>query len=175
MANTNVTVPSQPLTIENSLDARAQDLIKKHALLAVGAGLIPIPGVDIGAVTAIQTRMVAKLAALYNIPFYENRVKIVLTSLAGSTLSRLIASLAHRSLNTFSSFGGAALQLTNSALTGFATVATGDVYRIHFNNGGTIEDLDVTDFIDYLQKEISEGNISLNMFSNARSGFKYLF
>ena len=40
----------------------ADAIIKKHVLLSIGGGLIPIPLVDMAAVTALQVSMLEQLA-----------------------------------------------------------------------------------------------------------------
>ncbi|MCB0572184.1 MAG: DUF697 domain-containing protein, partial [Phaeodactylibacter sp.] len=44
---------------------RAQEIVKNHVLISMGAGLVPIPILDIAAVTAVQLDMVKNLAQLY--------------------------------------------------------------------------------------------------------------
>lgn len=46
-----------------SVPERSEAIIRHHVLLAAGAGLIPLPLVDLAAVTGIQVRMLMELAS----------------------------------------------------------------------------------------------------------------
>ena len=52
--------------------AKANDIVTNHVGFAASAGLIPIPGADLAAVTAVQLNMLRQLAKLYNVNFMEN-------------------------------------------------------------------------------------------------------
>ena len=51
---------------------RSQEVIKNHVLISMGAGLVPIPILDIAAVTAVQIDMLKQLARVYDVSFSEN-------------------------------------------------------------------------------------------------------
>ena len=50
-------------------------------LWASGGGLIPVPILDIIAITAVDVKMLRELSALYELPFREHQVKSILASL----------------------------------------------------------------------------------------------
>jgi uncharacterized protein (DUF697 family) len=126
-----------------SLDpAHSEHIIRKHALLAAGAGLIPVPLADLAAVTGVQLQMIGELSSAYGIPFSRHRTKSILSALVGSVASREIASMglsaALKSLPGIGTMlGAASMPLASAAL----TYAIGTVFREHFEVGGGIEDL----------------------------------
>src|SRR6266481_1912213 len=60
----------------------AESLVRENVLWAAGGGLIPVPVLDIVAITAVELKMLKELAALYEVPFREDQVKSILFSLA---------------------------------------------------------------------------------------------
>ncbi|MCB0631335.1 MAG: DUF697 domain-containing protein [Saprospiraceae bacterium] len=153
----------------------ADSIIKFHARLATAAGMIPVNGVDIALVTAVQVRMVSEICKAYDVEFKEDMVKVGLTSVIGSTIARLVAYGAREAFNAFSQFGSLADNLTNAAISGFFTAATGEIYSMHFESGGSLADLDLTDFVDYASEQIKTGKLHPSLFASINSGFSYLY
>ena len=67
-------------------EKRLEKLAKNHILASMGVGLIPLPLVDLLALTGIQLDMIKKLAAEYDIPFKKDIGKSILSSLMGGLL-----------------------------------------------------------------------------------------
>lgn len=166
---------SQINTILTEAKREADAIIKQHARLATAAGLIPLTGVDIALVTTIQVRMVKKITEAYEVNFDQEIVKVGISSIIGATIARLIAFGAREAFNTFPEFGKLADSLTNAAISGFFTAATGEIYSMHFENGGSLADLEVADFIDYVSEQIRSGELHPRLFSNIHSGFSHLY
>jgi len=152
----------------------ASDLIKKHALMASGASLIPIIGVDTAAMTAVQFRMLERLCEVYNVPFESHQARAIVTSFISSVASRMTSFVVHKYFHTFSSFGALADNLTNAAVSGFFTAASGEIYKLHFESGESLETLDFSHFYEYFQEQVSEGKLNANTFNGVQSAFSYL-
>ena len=73
----------------DQLTKNANSIIKNHMIWSMGAGFIPIPIVDLFAVSAIQLDMIRQLTNLYDIDFKETEGKAYITSLTGGLLSRI--------------------------------------------------------------------------------------
>ena len=69
---------------------QANRIINEHATFSLIGGAIPIPIVDLVAVTAIQLDMLQKLAELYEVNFNSERGKFLVSALIGSTLGTSI-------------------------------------------------------------------------------------
>lgn len=162
-------------TITAEAKNEADDIIKLHARLATAAALVPVTGLDIALVTAIQVRMVKGITEAYDVPFEEDIVKVGLSSIIGATIARLVAYGAREAFNAFSQFGTLADNLTNAAISGFFTAATGEIYSMHFENGGTLASLDISDFIDYVSEQIRSGELHPRLFASINSGFSHLY
>ncbi len=110
----------------------AQDIVKSHVMYSLGAGLVPIPLLDIAAVSAVQLDMLKQLAKLYGKDFKESAGKGWISAITGSTMARMGASLVKTIPGIGSILGG----VTMSALSGASTFSIGQVFIWHFSGGG---------------------------------------
>ncbi|NBB88779.1 MAG: DUF697 domain-containing protein [Bacteroidetes bacterium] len=117
---------------------RADAMIKNHMVWSMSAGFIPVPVADVLAVTAIQLDMVRSLARIYDVEFKESQGKAIITSLAGSGMARLSAN----AVKIFPGLGTVVGGITMAALSGASTYAVGEVFKKHFQTGGTFLDFD---------------------------------
>lgn len=113
----------------------ANEIVREHVLWALGAGLVPIPLVDMAAVTGVQLDMIRKLCDLYEVEYSESLGKAVLAALAGSTFARLGSSLIKAVPGVGFLLGG----LSMSVLAGASTYAVGQVFITHFESNGSLE------------------------------------
>lgn len=102
-----------------STEQRAHDLISRHIKGAAAAAAIPIPVVDLVAVTAVQLSMVRKLARLYGGSIEVDAAGAIGVGLFGALLPRAIAS-ALKILPGIGTIGGAVAQSALSAGTTWA-------------------------------------------------------
>lgn len=118
----------------------ADTIIRNHMMWSMGAGLIPVPIADFFAVSAIQLDLVRQLCKLYEVDFKENEMKAVITALTGSGLAKAGARAAIKFIPGLGSvIGGIAM----SILSGASSFALGEVFKRHFETGGTVLDLDL--------------------------------
>ena len=123
----------------NDQTKAADKLIRSHMAWAMGAGLIPVPIADFFAVGAIQLDMIRQLCKVYQIDFKETDSKAIISALTGSGLARLGAQAVKMIPGVGSIVGG----MTMSVLSGASTYAVGEVFKKHFETGGTILDFEV--------------------------------
>ncbi len=127
---------------ENNDDQRTQHantIIRNHVIWSMGAGMIPILVADVFAVTALQMDMIKQLSRVYGHDFSETQGKAIVTSLTGSTLARMGARSVVKLIPGIGSLLGGA---TVSVFAGASTYAIGEVFKEHFNAGGTFLDFD---------------------------------
>jgi hypothetical protein len=62
----------------------ADSVIRTHILFSMGFGLIPIPIVDIFAVSAMQLDMIRQLCKVYDRDFSESQGKAIVSSLTSA-------------------------------------------------------------------------------------------
>ena len=117
---------------------KADTIIRNHMVWAMGAGLIPVPIADFFAVSAIQLDMVRQISKLHNIDFSETAGKASITALTGSGLARIGA----RAVKFIPGVGSVLGGITMAVLSGASTYALGEVFKKHFETGGTFLDFD---------------------------------
>lgn len=133
----------------NERSKHADTIIRSHTLFSMGAGFIPFFLGDVFAILALHLDMVRQLCRVYDIPFKEAQGKAVISALTTSTLSRMGArSLIKLIPGVGSIVGGIAV----SIIAGASTYALGEVFKKHFEAGGTILDFD-TDRVKKMYKE----------------------
>lgn len=144
-----MTMESDPLKKE--VTKNADKLIRNHMAWSMGAGLIPVPIADFFAVSAIQLDMIRQLCKLYEVDFRENDGKAIISALTGSGLARLGAQAVKFIPGVGSVIGG----LTMSVLSGASSYAVGEIFKKHFEKGGTILDFD-TDRLKKMYNDLFE-------------------
>ncbi len=125
--------------IDTERSKHADTIIRNHILFSMGAGVIPVPVVDIFAVSASQLDMIRQLCRVYDVDFSETQGKAIVSSLTTATLARLGAGSLAKLIPLVGSFVGS---VTNAVLAGASTYALGQVFKMHFETGGTILDFD---------------------------------
>ena len=118
----------------------ANSIIRNHMIWSMGAGFIPVPIADFFAVTAIQLDMIRQLSRLYGIDFKETSGKAIITSLSGASVARM----GSRAIKFIPGIGSILGGVTLAILSGASTYALGEVFKTHFESGGTFLDFDVT-------------------------------
>jgi uncharacterized protein (DUF697 family) len=119
---------------------QGESIIRSHTLWAMGAGLMPVPLLDVAAVTAVQMDLVRSLAKLHGIDVTVASGKAFVSALAGGTLARLGASLVKSVPGVGTVVGGASMSILSAA----STFAIGHVLLKHFETGGTFDTIDLT-------------------------------
>lgn len=119
----------------------ADTVVRNHVIWSMGASyLIPLPIADVFAVSALQLDMIRQLCRVYDVDFAETQGKAIVSALTTSTMARAGA----RSLiKLIPGIGTIIGGLTVSVFNGASTFALGEVFKKHFDLGGTILDFDV--------------------------------
>ena len=120
-------------------ERHADTIIKNHIIWSMGAGLIPVPIVDFFAVSGIQLDMIRQLCKLYDQDFKETEGKAIISSLTGSGLARMGAKAMIKFIPGIGSVIGG---VTMAVLSGASSYALGEVFKKHFETGGTFLDFD---------------------------------
>ena len=131
----------------------ANSIIKNHMIWSMGAGFIPVPIADFFAVSAIQLDMIRQMCKLYDISFKETEGKAIITALTGSGLARLGA----RAIKFIPGVGSILGGVTLAVLSGGSTYALGEVFKKHFETGGTFLDFDPSRLKKYYDEKFEKG------------------
>src|SRR3954451_5241953 len=142
-------------------DARIESIIKKYMYLSMGAGLIPIPAIDMAAVLGLQLRMVAVLAKEYKQEFSHDKGKAFIASLVGGSVPAAggpaIASL----LKRVPLIGQTVGVLAMPALAAASTYAVGKVFAQHFASGRTFLSFDPASASKHYEQHLATGQTAL--------------
>jgi uncharacterized protein (DUF697 family) len=129
-----------------------EQIVKGHVLYAMGAGLIPVPGLDVTGVTIVQLDMLKKIAQEYEADFSEHQLKAILAALG----SNIFAKIGANSGWFVPAFGQTVSQLTMSALSGALTYAISQVY-IKYLEDGKLFDFDTEKYKDFFNEQFEKG------------------
>lgn len=106
-------------------EARADELIKDYVAASAAAAAIPVPIVDLVAVTAVQLTMLHKLGRLYGARVGMDAPGVLAVGLLGAALPRIAAS----ALKILPGIGWVGGTMAQAALSGAATWALGNTLR----------------------------------------------
>lgn len=132
-------------------DERINEIIDKYIIYSMTAAAIPVPAMDIAAVTGVQLKMIDSLANEFEADYEEDIGKSVILALTGASIPKMGASLI-KIIPGFGTIAGTGAQVILSRA---STYALGRVFAAHFQSGGDVWDLDPLDFTD-LYAEFSE-------------------
>jgi len=147
---------SAEMTDENR-DEAASKLVDRFSLWSVGAGLIPIPFIDIAAVGGVQLQMLRRLSEIYGIEFSENMGKSVIASLAGSVIPASTAATTGIGVSSvLKAVPGIGTVIATCSMAAFSAGATwiiGKVFIQHFASGGTLLDFNPPDYREFIKAQ----------------------
>jgi len=133
---------------------KAQKVTSTAAKWAAGAGLVPVPLLDVAGVAGVQLKLVHDLAKLYDIPFAKDRAKALIAALVGGGVPSVLSSGVFSLVKAVPVVGPLAGIALMPALAAAATVALGRVFTQHFEAGGTLLDFDPDKTRAYFQQEL---------------------
>jgi len=141
------------------LKEQADKITTRRTLYAAGAGLIPLPLVDIATLLGVQVIMVRDIARVYGADFKEQRVRSIITTLVGDlgavgVMGGVMSGV--KAIPVVGQFlGGFTASITGAA----ATYALGKVFTQHFDQGGTLLTFDPVKSRKYFQEAYEEGKL----------------
>lgn len=153
---------SDPVTETATLTADVQEMtansiVKNHIITSIGLGLVPVPLVDVSALTAVQISLLRSLSSHYGVRVGERDLKPVLYSLvAGAMPVMTIAGLSSVA-KLLPGIGTLAGSASLSVLAGAITYAIGQTFILHFEAGGTLETFDPKPVRAFFRRELETG------------------
>jgi uncharacterized protein (DUF697 family) len=146
-----------PTSLEDQLVA--EKIVNKYVWWSLGAGLIPLPYLDVAAIAGVQVKMLADLAGHYEVDgFHKERVKIVIASLIGGVLpGQFAGGLAGSIIKMIPVVGQVVGGVAVPVFAGATTYAVGRVFMQHFIYGGTFLDFDPKKAQDRFKQYVEEG------------------
>lgn len=134
--------PSATPVLTEGREQEALALVKSYVPWAAGVGLLPAPFIDTAALIAVQLRLLSSLSKVYEVPFAENSVKGVVSSLLGTVITSGVGAGVGSLVKLVPVVGSLAGIAVLPSVYGAATYAIGRVFISHFESGGTFLDFD---------------------------------
>jgi uncharacterized protein (DUF697 family) len=148
----------RPEAVNVDDDYEVQRIIDRYALWAAGIGLVPMPFVDLVALSGLQVRMLSALARHYDIHFSESAGRALIVSLASSVGAHAVGRGAIGSvLKSVPIFGWVAGLFILPVSAGAFTYAVGRVFALHFSSGGTFLTADTEAFNRSFKDQYNRG------------------
>ena len=131
-----------PKSIDELTRAKVDAAINYSMLLSGGVGIVPIPLVDFVGVTAIQLALVKQLSSLYGVEYTSGASKRTISALIGGAIPAFGSATVSSWLKLVPGVGSVLGSSTMMLLSGASTYAIGHVFAQHFEQGGTILDIE---------------------------------
>jgi uncharacterized protein (DUF697 family) len=129
-------------------------IVKRNVLWAMGLGILPFPLVDLIGAVAIHAKMLKELSELYEVPYSEDAAKKIVSTLLSSVGGVGLGTVLAASLSRAIPVVGPALGVLGVSVTmGAFTLATGRVFIMHFDAGGTFLDFDAAAMREHFRRE----------------------
>ena len=159
---------------EEKIETKEKDalrIVRKNMLWAMGLGAIPLPLVDLVAVTGFQAKALKELSDLYEVPFLRHSVKNILASLlSGFGAVTFGTSLAFSLFKAFPVLGPVATFTATPIMAAALTYATGKVFIQHFESGGTFLSFNPQKVREYFKEQYTEGIKVATEMGKAKTG-----
>lgn len=153
----NMSFDDETILMNKAMKFAANNVVKNHVITSLVLGLVPVPLLDISTLTATQLSMLRSLSELYDVPFEDSNSKSLITSLLGGSLPVLgvigLSSVAKFIPGIGTLAGSASLSVTAGAV----TYAVGQVFVMHFEEGGTLDDFKPKQAQLFFKREFEAG------------------
>lgn len=147
-----------PTTTASAKQLESEAIVNRYLPWSLGAGLIPVPVVDVAALTGVQLKMISEISRVYGIEFSETSGKSIIASLIGSVGASTVASGTLGSLvKAIPGFGPILGAVTFPLVAGATTYAVGKVFIQHFESGGTFLSFDSVEGKKIFAEKFAEG------------------
>lgn len=137
---------------------QADAIIHRNVLWALGAGVVPLPVLDIAAVSAVELKLLKELSTVYAVEFSQKIAKKVIYTLLTSAGVLGLGCLIGGSLSKLVPFIGTTVGFVSVPVVVAAfTHGLGRVLVMHFEAGGTLLDFDAVAMRRHFQQEFEKG------------------
>jgi len=135
-------------------EEKALEIVRHYVWWSLGAGLVPVPFLDMIVIAGVQLKMISELSKVYGIEFSASRGRAIVASLIGSIFPEFMATVVATLLKTVP--GGIAGG-TMVFFSGATAWALGKVFIQHFESGGTFLNFEPVQVREYFKEQFEEG------------------
>jgi uncharacterized protein (DUF697 family) len=142
-----------------------ENIIAETTGKIAGISALPIPYIDVVAMTYFQYDMVNRLAEIHRVEV-KDTTNLVISSLLSSLISKLV-SLGIEKLASKTKIDNILQDsLIRASISGFLTTVVGEVYELHFRSGGNLEDIKLSHFVRYFRTQFESDRWSFSALSS---------
>ena len=138
-------------------ERQARRIITTYTWWSMGAGLLPLPLVDMAATLGVRMRMLYMLSKNYNVPFSSDPGKKIVSFLLGAAIPLSLTDTVRSTLKWVPFVGPMIGWMSMPIFTGATTYAIGKSFMMHFESGGTLLDFDPAKVRAYFRQEFEKG------------------
>ena len=162
--------------LKNSIKSRidtANTLVNTNVAAGISIGLLPMPLFDIASIMGVQINMLRSLCIHYDISFNQKLGKSLLASLAKGVWPILTVMSASSMAKGFLGIGTLLGSAGVSISAGELIYASGQVFIRHFEAGGTLDDFESKQSMEYFKQQFKEGKVFVaNQYNKSKSAVK---
>ena len=151
-------------TPELTRDQKAMAIVRSYTPWTAVAGILPLPLFDMAALMAAQLHMLSKISKVYDVPFKQNTVKGIVSTLLGTIISTGVGASLGSLIKGIPLVGPVIGFFAVPGMYSAATYAVGRVFVTHFEAGGTFLDFDAqkmrAHFIDEFEKAKAQPDLA---------------
>jgi len=138
-------------------ESQAHRIINKYTWWSMGAGLLPLPLVDMPVILGVRMRMLYMLSKNYNVPFSSDPGKKIISFLLGAVIPVSLTKTVGSTLKWVPFVGPMIGWMSMPIFTGATTYAIGKSFMMHFESGGTFLDFDPAKVRAFFREEFEKG------------------
>lgn len=150
-----------PVEFASSKALSAQRVVRRYVAISFAGGLIPLPMIDMLAVSSSQLAMLAEITAIYENGTVPNRerLKLVASAVLGSVVPQGVAAgVAGSGIKALPVIGTFAGMVLMPGLSSAVTYAIGKAFILHFEAGGTVDSIDPVKMGEAVAADIADPN-----------------
>ncbi|WP_086047870.1 DUF697 domain-containing protein [Hugenholtzia roseola] len=132
---------------------KADKIIENAVVLAMASAFIPVPWLDMAAVTLVQVDMVRRLAESKGIDATDATIESLVSTLSGG----LLAKLGSQALKLIPGWGTIAGGIGMAVFSGASTYAAGKTFAYHFETGGDLSNFDTEAVKKFYAEQFEKG------------------
>ncbi|MEL6721848.1 MAG: hypothetical protein AAFP10_01290 [Pseudomonadota bacterium] len=136
---------------------KSDNIINLHIISGMALGLLPVPLLDIAALTGVQLNLLRSLCKHHNVAFDEQKGKAFVHALiSGTTPVATVVGLSSviKLIPAIGTIGGGIGMVVGS---GTSIYAIGQVFATHFRTGGTLQNFSVEHWKSFFRNKLQEG------------------
>lgn len=136
--------PGEPLMVKDFRRLLADQTVKNWSQWATVAGFIPVPLLDLAAISGVQIKMIYDLCKVYDIPFDQRRVRAIVSGLAGGGVTTVASTaLSGTFIKSVPVIGSTLAAVTQPVMSYATSFAIGTIFVRHFESNGTLMSMSI--------------------------------